>query len=41
MKDYDGIGFAIVGFLVTFPFAIWKWIDLIVIFVKWFGSHWN
>jgi len=29
------------GFFITVPFAIWKWVDLIILLVKWIGKHWN
>lgn len=33
-KDYDGIDFVIIGFLVTVPFAVWKWVEIIIWIVK-------
>ena len=36
-KIFNGLLFFIIGFFVTVPFAIWKWIDIIV----WFAHHVN
>lgn len=33
-KDYDGITFVLFGFLVCVPFAIWKWVEIIIWIVK-------
>lgn len=42
MKDlFDTLFFMMIGFFITFPFAIWKWVDLIILLVKWIGKHWN
>ena len=32
--DFDGITFVIIGFLVTVPFAVWKWVEIIIWIVK-------
>ena len=26
---------------ISIPFAIWKWVEIIIAFVKWFSSHWS
>lgn len=42
MKDlFDSLFLMVFRFFITVPFAIWKWIDLIALFVKWIGKHWN
>lgn len=38
---FDGLFAMMIGFFITVPFAVWKWIDLIILFVKWVGKHWN
>ena len=32
--DFNGIKFAIIGFLVCVPFAVWKWIEIIIWVIK-------
>lgn len=42
MKDaFDSLVLMAFGFFITVPFAIWKWVDLIILLVKWIGKHWN
>lgn len=42
MKDvFDSLFLMAFGFFITVPFAIWKWVDLIILLVKWIGKHWN
>lgn len=38
---FNSLFLLVIGFFITVPFAIWKWIDLIIMFVKWFCKHWN
>lgn len=41
MKElFDNLFLMVFGFLVTLPFAMWKWIDLIILLVRWIGKHW-
>lgn len=42
MKDaFNGLVFLATVSALTIPFAVWKWIELIIGFVKWFSTHWN
>ena len=36
MGDYDlsGLFFFVFGFFITVPFAIWKWVEIIIWLVK-------
>lgn len=34
MRDDFRIGFVVIGFMVCVPFAIWKWIEIIIWFIK-------
>lgn len=38
---FDSMVAITIGFFITVPFAVWKWVELIICFVKWFSSHWN
>lgn len=42
MEDlFDGLFLIVIGFFIIVPFAIWKWVDLIILLVKWICKHWN